>query len=298
VIARTGSLGSAGRELGLTQQTVSARLAALERQIGVPLVVRSARGSQLTRAGLVLAEWAEQLMGMAERVDAGIATLREESRAKVKVAASYTVAEQLMPRWLVSLRAEADSAGAATPDVILSAMNSDQVVNAVRKDEVDVGFIEAPGVPKGVRSRVVATDELVVTVPPNHKWVRRSTPITAAELSRTPLVLREPGSGTRESLIAALRKRLGAGAELVPPVLELPSVTSIRAAVLGGAGPTVLSRLSASDDLLLGRLRVIPVADVDLRRVIRAVWIGDRTPRSASVRELLGHISRRRATEN
>jgi len=289
VIARTGSLGSAGRELGLTQQTVSARLAALEKTIGVPLVVRTPRGSQLTRAGVVLAEWAEQLLSIAERVDAGISTLRAESRAKVKVSASFTVAEQLMPRWLVSLRTSC----ASPPDVILAAMNSDSVIHAVRHDEADVGFIEAPGVPKDVRSRVVATDELVVAVPPGHKWARRSAPISAVELSQTALVLREPGSGTRESLLAALHACLGPDVSLVPPVLELPSVTAIRAAVLGGAGPTVLSRLSAADDLLLGRLRVIPVADIDLRRDIRAIWMGERTPRSSGVRELLSHITRR-----
>jgi molybdate transport repressor ModE-like protein len=294
VIARAGSLGQAGRELGVSQQTISARLATLERLIGVPLVVRTPRGSQLSRSGVVLAEWAEQLLVMAERVDAGIATLREESRAKVRVAASFTVAEQLMPRWMVSMRARAVQNGEAPPDVILDAMNSDRVLAAVRKDEVDVGFIESPSVPKDVRSTAVATDELVVAVPPSHKWARRSTPISAKELNSTPLVLREPGSGTRESLIAALRRSLGFSAELATPVLELSSVTSIRAAVLSGAGPTVLSRLSAADDLMLGRLHGVAVADVDLRRTIRAVWIGDRTPRSSGVRDLLSHIRRQR----
>src|SRR6478672_4960434 len=103
-IARTGSLGAAGRELGLTQQAVSARLTSLEGLTGVRLAVRTARGSRLTQAGVVVAEWADQLLGVAQRVDAGIATLREESRSRVKVVASLTIAEQLMPRWLVSMQ--------------------------------------------------------------------------------------------------------------------------------------------------------------------------------------------------
>ena len=49
-IARTGSLGAAGREFGLTQQAVSARLASIESQTGVALVVRTPRGSHLTPA--------------------------------------------------------------------------------------------------------------------------------------------------------------------------------------------------------------------------------------------------------
>ena len=104
-IARTGSIGAAGRELGLTQQAVSARLASIESQTGVRLVQRSPRGSQLTAAGAVVAEWADQLLDVAERVDAGLASMRTESRDRVTVAASLTIAEQLMPRWLVSLQA-------------------------------------------------------------------------------------------------------------------------------------------------------------------------------------------------
>src|SRR6478609_11690331 len=106
-IARTGSLGAASRELGLTQQAVSARIASIEAQTGVGLVVRTPRGSQLTPAGVVVAEWADQLLGVAQHVDAGLASLREGSRAQVKVVASLTIAEQLMPRWLVSMRAAA-----------------------------------------------------------------------------------------------------------------------------------------------------------------------------------------------
>lgn len=296
-IARTGSLGAAGREIGLTQQAVSARLTSLESQTGVRLVVRTTRGSQLTQAGVVVAEWADQLIGVAQRVDAGIATLRTESRIRVKVAASLTIAEQLMPRWLVSMKADASRGGVSAPDVILTAMNSEHAIAAVQEGTTaDVGFIEAPGVPKELRSRVIAHDELVVIVQPTHKWARRSTPISADELSNTPLVSREPGSGTRESLLAALRRSLGESVNQAAPVIELSSATAMRAAVLAGAGPAVMSRLSAADDLALHRLRAVPVANLDLKRDLRAIWLGARTPPAGAVRELLSHIVRQRTS--
>jgi DNA-binding transcriptional LysR family regulator len=83
-IAGTGSLSAAGREVGLTQQAVSSRLASIEAQAGVQLVARTTRGSQLTQAGVVVAEWADQLLGVAQYVDAGLASLRSESRNRVK----------------------------------------------------------------------------------------------------------------------------------------------------------------------------------------------------------------------
>lgn len=291
-IARTGSLGAAGRELGLTQQAVSSRLSSIEGQTGVRLVQRSTRGSRLTPAGVVVAEWADQLIDVAQRVDAGLAAMRTESHKRLTVAASLTVAEQLMPRWLVSLQADAQRRGDPVAEVILTAANSDQVIAAVRDGSAELGFIESPGAPPGLHSRVIARDELVVVVPPNHRWARRSTAIGAGELNDTPLVSREIGSGTRDALSTALRSALGDAGQAAPAI-ELSSASAMRAAVLAGAGPAVMSRLAVEDDLTVGRLRAVPVAGLDLHRDLRAIWLGGRTPPAGAVRDLLAHIGAR-----
>jgi len=290
-IARTGSIGAAGREFGLTQQAVSARLASIEAQTGVALVVRTPRGSQLTSAGVVVAEWADRLLDVAHYVDAGLASLRSEKRKRVRVAASLTVAEQLMPRWLVSLQVLANRLGTPTPEVIMTATNSDQAIAAVRNGTVDLGFIETPYLPTGLRSRVIGHDELVLVVPADHKWVRRQRTVSAAELSRTPLVTREPGSGTRDSLTAALRTKLGDAIQQAQPVLELSSAAAVRSAVVAGAGPAVMSRLAVADDLAIGRLRTVAIPELNLRRDLRAVWVGGRTAPAGAARDLLAHIT-------
>lgn len=292
-IARTGSLGAAGREFGLTQQAVSARLASIEARTGVTLVVRTPRGSQLTPAGVVVAEWADRLLDVAHYVDAGLASLRSEKRQRVKVAASLTIAEQLMPRWLVSLQVAANRHRLTTPEVIMSATNSEQAITAVRDGSADLGFVETPNLPTGLRSRVVAHDELVVVIPADHKWARRRRSLGPSELSQTALVTREPGSGTRDSLTAALRQALGDSVHQVRPLLELSSAAAVRAAVIAGAGPAVMSRLAVADDLAIGRLRTVAVPELDLCRDLRAIWIGGRNPPAGAARELLTHITSR-----
>jgi molybdate transport repressor ModE-like protein len=289
-IADHGSLSAAAREVGVSQQAVSARIASLEAQTGVQLVVRSTHGSRLTAPGLVAAQWAGRLLQVAHEVDAGLASLRETSRSRVKVSASLTVAEQLLPGWLVSLQASARSRGLPAAEVVLTAANSDHVLAHVRSGEADLGFVEGPQVPPGLSSRAVAHDDLVVVVRPDHPWARRREPVTARQLNGTPLVTREPGSGTRDFLAAALRKRLGPGHPPAAPALELSTATAIRAAVLAGSAPAVLSRLAVADDIASGRLQVIPVEDIDLRRSLRAVWLGGRTPPAGAVRDLIGHI--------
>jgi DNA-binding transcriptional LysR family regulator len=294
-IARTGSLGAAAREFGLTQQAVSARLASMEAQIGVALAVRTTRGSQLTPAGVLVAEWAARLIEAAHEVDAGLSSLRTESRQRIRVVASQTIAEQLMPNWLVSLRAARPDGSA--PEVILTATNSERAIASVRDGSADLGFVENPGAPKGLGGCVVGRDELVIVVPPDHKWARRSRKVSAAEFAQTPLVTREPHSGIRDSLTAALQQTLGDEMQQAPPVLELTSAAAMRAAVLAGAGPAAMSRLAVADDLAVGRLRAVPIPGLNLQRRLRAIWAGGRTPPAGPIRDLLSHITSRAAKD-
>jgi DNA-binding transcriptional LysR family regulator len=96
-IAQTGSLGGAARELGLTQQAVSRRLAALEAKTGVTLAIRTTRGSQITPAGTSLAEWASHLLEVAHDIDTALGSLRIEGTQRLTVVASPTIVEYLMP---------------------------------------------------------------------------------------------------------------------------------------------------------------------------------------------------------
>jgi DNA-binding transcriptional LysR family regulator len=114
--------------------------------------------------------------------------------------------------------------------------------------------------------------------------------VSAAELAQTPLVTREVGSGTRDWLTTALRQALGDNMHQPPPVLELSSAAAVRAAVLAGAGPAVMSRLTVADDLAVGRLRAITIPELDLRRQLQAIWVGGRTPPAGAVRDVLSHI--------
>jgi DNA-binding transcriptional LysR family regulator len=133
-------------------------------------------------------------------------------------------------------------------------------------------------------------------VPPGHKWARRSRVVSARELAQTPLVTREPRSGIRDSLTAALRQVLGDDMQQAPPVLELSSAAAMRAAVLAGAGPAAMSKLAVADDLAVARLRAITILELDLRRQLRAIWVGGRTPPAGAIRDLLSHISSRTTT--
>ena len=293
-VARTGSLNSAAGQIGVSQQAVSARIRAMEAQTGVALVRRSPRGSSLTAEGAVIAEWAARLLDVAGELDAGIAALRADRRSRLRVSSSSTIAEQLLPAWLSSFRAGAERPGSPALDVVLTAVNSEKVITHVAEGTADIGFIEGLRQPIGLRSRVIGHDRLAVVVAPGHPWTRRRRGVSAAEVAGTPLVSREGGSGTRDTLAAALAAALGPGTVQAPAALSLSTTAAVRAAVLAKAAPAVISELAVADELAAGRLVEIQTPELDLRRALRVIWTGTKNPPAGAARDLITHILNRR----
>ncbi|QKV95924.1 LysR family transcriptional regulator [Streptomyces sp. NA02950] len=277
-VARLGSLGRAARELGITQPAASSRIRAMERQLGVALVDRSPRGSRLTEAGALVTDWARRVVEAAEAFDAGVHALRDRRDSRLRVASSMTIAEYLLPGWLIALRT-------LRPDTAVSLLagNTAAVAGRLLGEEADIGFVEGLDVPGGLDGVVIGHDRLAVVTAPAHPWARRRAPVSPAELAATPLVLRERGSGTRQVLDAALADHGG----LAAPLLELASTTAVKAAAVSGAGPAVLSRLAVHEELAARRLVEVAVADVRLRRDLRAVWPAGHRP-TGPARDLLG----------
>jgi molybdate transport repressor ModE-like protein len=262
-VARLGSLGRAAREVGISQPAASGRIRSMERQLGVTLVERSPRGSRLTEAGALVTDWAQRIVEAAEAFDAGVRALRGQRDSRLRVAASMTIAEYLLPGWLVALQAERPGTA-----VSLLAGNSAAVARQVLEGSADLGFVEGLAVPEGLAEVVIGHDRLVVVTAPSHPWAQRQRPLEPAELASTALILREKGSGTRQVLDAALAGHGGLGT----PLLEFSSTTAVKAAAVSGAGPSVLSELAVREELAAGRLVRVPVEGVRLRRDLRAVW--------------------------
>ncbi|SHN47577.1 LysR family transcriptional regulator [Cryptosporangium aurantiacum] len=271
-VARLGSVGQAARAHGVSQPAASARLRQLERRLGIALLNRTPRGSTLTTEGALVADWARTAIEAAEALAAGVSALRTVHDSTLRVAASQTVAEYLLPGWLVAVRASHPALS-----VTLDAVNSADVARRVLAGEVDLGFVEGPDLPAGLHAEPVRDDRLTVVVAPGHPWTRRRRRgITAAELAATSLVSRESSSGTRRALESALH---AAGvATIAPPLLELSSTTAIKHAVAAGSGPAVLSSLAIVGELSSGALIEIPVKTapgappLEMERSLRAVW--------------------------
>ncbi|MDQ2727822.1 MAG: LysR family transcriptional regulator [Actinomycetota bacterium] len=263
-VAELGSLGKAANRHGVSQPAVSMRMTQLERQLGISLLERSPTGTRLTPAGESVVGWCNQVLGATHTMMAAVTALRAHAGGHLRVAASLTVSDHLMPGWLVALRHD-------LPDVTvaLEVTNSTNVVDLVRRGAADLGFVEGPvGDGRGLDTRRVGRDRLVVVVAPEHPWARRRRPLGGSELAAAELVVREPTSGTRQVLEGALAEWGG-----VRTHLELGSTAAILGAARRGEGPAVLSSLAVADDTAARRLVVVETEGVELGRSFVAVWL-------------------------
>jgi DNA-binding transcriptional LysR family regulator len=212
---------------------------------------------------------------------AGVEALVAEESSHLRVAASLTVAEYLLPGWLAAVHRK-------SPDAILAVevTNSARVVVRVAEHHADVGFVEGHQPRRaGMKTVVVRADHLVMVVDPSHPWAHRQSPVTGPELAAAELIVREPGSGTRQVLEDTLGPFGGLRSHL-----ELGSTAAILAAARRGEGPAVLSALAVADDLDTGRLVAVPTEGIRLTRSLRAVWPADR-PLPSLARDLLSIAS-------
>jgi DNA-binding transcriptional LysR family regulator len=275
-VAQRGSISAAADVHRISQPAASMRLRSLEQALGMTLLERLPTGSRLTPAGEVAVGWASEVVKAVENLMACAAAVRREERTRLRVAASMTVAEYLLPSWIRQL-------GNEDPDLAVSLQmgNTARVAELVGSLEVDLGFVEGLLPPAGLHSRPLGHDDLVLVVSPDHPWARRQVPLSATEVAATPVVVREQGSGTRETFAEALREH---GLE-VRPLMQLGSTTAIKAAAVAGTGPAVLSGLAVQTELRSRQL-VVVASELQLGRTIRAVWAPSRRLSPASQRLL------------
>ena len=265
-VVEEGSVGAGARRVGMAQSNASRAVAELEASVGLALLERRPAGAVPTPSGRALAGHARDVLESVDGLRDWAIQTGDAPPTRLRVGASMTIAETLLPAWLAAVRARVPGAG-----IDVSVLNSSQVIDEVQQGHLQLGFVETPHVPVRLHVRVVQEDELLVAIGPHHEWASREGQISLRELAATPLVVREPGSGTREALQELLAEHVP-----VEPAQVLSRNAAVRVAVAAGVGPAVLSELALRDLLARGHLLRVPFEGRGITRPLPAVWTGPR----------------------
>ncbi|WP_260736192.1 LysR substrate-binding domain-containing protein [Tunturiibacter lichenicola] len=265
-VADEMSFRKAAEVLHLSQPAVSQHIHALEEEAGVQLFDRArgeGHGSQisLTEAGRVLLGYANTAAETMVEARRALAALNHEVVGELRLGASTTVAQYVLPRILGAFLRQ-------YPQVKLSLVsgNTERIVESVAEKKVALGIIEGPAMRRDVKTERMVKDEMVLIVSPNHTLaLRKGAVITPAELAKLPLLLRERGSGSRRVVERALKK-VGIPLRSLGAAMELDSTEAIISGVEAELGVGFVSRWAVAKVLRLGTVRVIAVEGLEIVR--------------------------------
>jgi DNA-binding transcriptional LysR family regulator len=253
------SFSRAASALRLTQSTVSEHVRLLEEELGTRVFDRLSRETVPTRAGELLYGYARQMLLLRTEARQALDQFLGQVTGTLLVGASTIPGEYVLPVVIGRFRGR-------HPRVAITLQISDSrgIAQAVLDGQVDVGVVGADPGNRVLEARPLMPDELVLVIPPGHAWTERSE-ATLEELRAEPLIVREPGSGSRQALERALETS-GRGLGEMRVVAEMGSTSAIKQAVKAGVGMSIVSRRAVEDECRHGLLGCVTLKDLAITR--------------------------------
>ncbi len=278
-IARYKSFSKAAETLFLTQPALSNHISRLEHELGVVLLERNSRRTELTEAGRLFFPAAQDLLNHREQVVARMRNYRDNIEGDLSIGASSIPAQYLLPPILARFNTD-------YPQVIchIHYNSSQQVEEQLLSQQMDFGLAGSPPVNPNLIYEEFATDELVAITPYRPPYIEM-TSITLEELLEHRLVMREADSGTRKTFEAALKDK--GGEYRITPALYAENPSLLNRCVEYGMGLAVTSRLAAENAAQLGKVHVLTLKDLRVYRHFHFMYLRGRVlaPRAQLFRD-------------
>lgn len=261
-VAAHHSFSKAAEVLFLTQPSVTARIQALEKELGEDLFERTGRAVRLTDAGSAFLPYADHVLKDVQEGRDALDSLRHGDFGSLRIGSALTISTYVLPKILKTFRARYPGV-----DVSIRTGRSDQVLEMLLNDEVQVGIVRAL-VHQDVETVHLYDDEVALVTDPGHPFAReRSADI--ADVGRQPLIFFDKGS-SYYGLVHGFFRDAG----VVPRhAMELDSMEATKKMVEEGLGIAVLPKVSVERELKLGLLTEVEITGVPrIKRQIALVY--------------------------
>ncbi|HVP05162.1 MAG TPA: LysR family transcriptional regulator [Dehalococcoidia bacterium] len=261
-VATHNSFSRAAEVLQLTQPSITARIQALERELGEELFERGGRGVKLTDAGRVFLPYVEHILQLLQEGRDAVEEVRNVQLGSLRLGSAITISTYVLPGILHRFCQEFPGV-----DVVIRTGRSEQVLNMLQSDEVQVGIIRSLSAPE-IESIPLYDDEIVLVANPNHRFAQSGS-ATIGEAAREPIVLFDRGSSYYGMIHDVFRK-----AAVIPNVaMELDSLEATKRMVEQGLGIALVPQVTVAREVEQGTLAVVQLSDVaPIKRPISLVY--------------------------
>jgi DNA-binding transcriptional LysR family regulator len=228
-----------------------------EMQVGCRLLDRTSKGVRVTREGEALARHAETLFAAERAAEEELLSLRSLDTGSLRIGASTTIATYVIAQYLGLFQRRYPGI-----ELHLVSANTRDIAELMLSHSVEIALVEGPVEDSGLLSQTWRSDVMVLIANPSHPLARFGQPIDPKALEDEVLIVREPGSGSREIVAQAL------AAHGVRPrrTLEIGSTEAIKQAVANGVGVSIVSSATIADQIELGRLETIAMKNLHISR--------------------------------
>jgi DNA-binding transcriptional LysR family regulator len=261
----------AANQLGLTGPAVTLQLKQLEEEVGLRLFDRTPNGMRPTAAGTAALEAAHVIQERLRVLEDEITAFKSGKRGTLKLGAVST-AKYFTPRLIAAFRK-------SHPDIDIELFigNRAETIDALRHQTIDIALMGRPPRDVEVEAFLFGDHPLVIVAPPDHPLAKKRD-ISKEEIAAEKFLVREPGSGTRSSLEVFFADIPGKIDNLGT---EMGSNETIKQAVMAGLGVAFISAHTIEQELQMGRLVILDVVGMPIRRQWFSVSRADRTPSPA-----------------
>jgi DNA-binding transcriptional LysR family regulator len=258
-VAETRSFSKTSEIIHLTQPAVSLQIQALEEMYETKLFDRSSSKVTLTPAGEVLYKYAKDILALYTSAEKVIGEMTGLVKGSITIGAGSTIGNYLLPSIISDFRKTHPKI-----KVHLFVANMQRVIELLNSGNINIGLVEGDVKRQKMVVEKLLSDELLLIVPTHHPWAKRKE-VSVAELIDEPFILREAGSGTRQTIEKFLTRH-GITLQSMKVSMVLGSTQAIKEAVENGLGVSIISRWSARKEVKYGTLHTLSLKEEKMVR--------------------------------
>ncbi len=247
------SFTNASMNLKISQASISHQIGQIEKMLGVKLIIRSSQDFALTREGEIFLKYCDKLKNDVESLKNELST--GTFGGTIRIIASSIPGTYIVPSILSSLNN--NNAGFY---YCLEVGNSREAIEKVKQGDSDLAIVGREIKHPGLSYKELVDDEIVLIAPLGHKGT-----VQIDDIRKIPLITRESGSGTRNTIELYLNK-LGIIPSELNIIMETTSSESLREAVISGLGSAFISAMAVEKDLKLKNLEIVKIKGVNIIR--------------------------------
>lgn len=263
-VAELLSFSKAAEALFISQPAITKHIKQMEGQLNVALFDRKGSRIYLTDAGKMVYDKLKHIAELYNELEYAVGSLNKEHRGVLKIGASSTIAQYMLPKFLASFYKRYPNI-----DLNLFNGNSAQMEQMLLNHEIDLALVENRTQTRGLKYFNFAKDSIVAVTKANSLYAKHKTIKTDA-LKRIPIVTREYGSGTLQILEDAFKSQ-GLSLDDLKVAVHLGSTEAIKSFLSSFDGLAFVSDQSIQNELQLNKLQVLKVDKMDIDRDLRCV---------------------------